>query len=440
VPSHDVKVARQGSRASLFSATGAIALWTVGRLVMLHVFIQPSSSYIIGDVQYYLWWMSSGQPDSSVLPEYPLPVAWFMRTLYWAGGDAYFPIAFSTAMLLLDAILAVAMWHDGHRTGALWWIVLAPFLGPIMWNRFDMVPAICVGLAALWYRRHPAACGVMIALGAATKLWPALLILPMISRHKAAVRRLVAFAITGFGFALASLLAGGWERLISPLTWQSDRGLQIESVPATIPMLHYFRNSHGDHTVKMSKYNAYEIFGPSVAGWQSISSVLMVFAVALAVGLAVVSWHRNGLDHRTAVIADLTIIGALIIANKTLSPQYFVWWAAPIAMILDHVSAETTADASVNHDALSWARTWCWTVAALMAVTAFMTQQEYPLHYSKILSGSSSTGWLLISRNVLVFMTFAACIATLVASLRVHVPAQPTVTQTGPRHTMSSQR
>ena len=40
---------------------------------------------------------------------------WFMRTLYWAGGDAYFPMVFSTTMLLLDAILAVAMWHDGHR-------------------------------------------------------------------------------------------------------------------------------------------------------------------------------------------------------------------------------------------------------------------------------------------------------------------------------------
>ena len=205
MPFRDAKTARQGSRAALFSAAGAIVLWTVGRLVMLHVFIQPSSNYITGDLRYYLWWMSSGQPDSSVLPEYPLPVAWFMRTLYWAGGDTYFPMAFSMTMLLLDAILAVAMWHDGHRAGALWWIVLVPFLGPIMWNRFDMVPAVCMGLAALWYRRHPAACGAMIALGAATKLWPALLILPMISRHRAAVRRLIAFTITAVSYTHLTL-------------------------------------------------------------------------------------------------------------------------------------------------------------------------------------------------------------------------------------------
>ena len=197
-------------------------------------------------------------------------------------------------------------------------------------------------------------------------------------------------------------------------------------------MIHYFRNPHGDHTVRMSSYNAYEVFGPSVAGWQLVSTGLMVFAIALAIGLAVVSWRRNGLDHRTAVIADLVIIGALIMANKTLSPQYFVWWAAPTAMILDRVSAEARAPG--DPDALSWARTWCWIVAALMAITAFMTQQVYPLHYPKILEGSSSIGWLLISRNVLVVMTFAACIATLVASLRMHLPAQPTATLGRPRH------
>mgnify|MGYP007008112479 FL=1 len=252
------------------------------------------------------------------------------------------------------------------------------------------------------------------------------------------MRRLIAFTITGFGLALASLLAGGWERLVSPLTWQSGRGLQIESVPATIPMLHYFRNPHGDHTVRMSSYNAYEIFGPSVASWKSVSTGLMVLAVALAIGLAVVSWHRNGLDHRTAVMADLVIIGALIVANKTLSPQYFIWWAAPTAMILDRVSAE--AKDPGDSDALSWARTWCWIVAVLMAVTTFMTQQVYPLHYQKILGGSSSTGWLLVSRNMLVVMTFAACIATLVASLRMHVPAQPTVTPARPRHAALNER
>ncbi|QRH11222.1 glycosyltransferase family 87 protein [Cutibacterium avidum] len=409
---------------------------------MLHVFIKPSSNYITGDVQYYLWWMQGGQPDPVVLPEYPLPVVWFLRALHWSAGDSYFIPAFATTMLLLDALLAVAMWIHGHRAGALWWIVLVPFLGPIMWNRFDMVPAVCMGLAALWYRRHQAACGVMIALGAAVKLWPALLILPMISRHKAAIRRLIAFGATGVALALASLLDGGWGRLVSPLTWQSGRGLQVESVPATVPVYQHFKNPDGGYKVEMSKYNAFEIFGPGASTWQSLSTILMALTVALAIGVALLSWRRNGLDHRSAVLADLVIIGALIIANKTLSPQYFVWWAAPAAMVLDRVSGENTSENPPNPNTLSWAQTWCWTAAMFLLITAFLTQQVYPLNYPGIIGSPPSriSTSLLVSRNAMTIVTFVACVVAFVASLRMHRPAQPTSAPTKPVHATLDER
>ncbi|EGY76737.1 brp/Blh family beta-carotene 15,15'-monooxygenase [Cutibacterium avidum ATCC 25577] len=438
----DTESPRQRSRAALFSGAGAIMLWVVGRMTMLHVFIKPSSNYITGDVQYYLWWMQGGQPDPVVLPEYPLPVVWFLRALHWSAGDSYFIPAFATTMLLLDALLAVAMWIHGHRAGALWWIVLVPFLGPIMWNRFDMVPAVCMGLAALWYRRHQAACGVMIALGAAVKLWPALLILPMISRHKAAIRRLIAFGATGVALALASLLDGGWGRLVSPLTWQSGRGLQVESVPATVPVYQHFKNPDGGYKVEMSKYNAFEIFGPGASTWQSLSTILMALTVALAIGVALLSWRRNGLDHRSAVLADLVIIGALIIANKTLSPQYFVWWAAPAAMVLDRVSGENTSENPPNPNTLSWAQTWCWTAAMFLLITAFLTQQVYPLNYPGIIGSPPSriSTSLLVSRNAMTIVTFVACVVAFVASLRMHRPAQPTSAPTKPVHATLDER
>ena len=417
-------------------------LWVVGRMTMLHVFIKPSSNYITGDVQYYLWWMQGGQPDPVVLPEYPLPVVGSLRALHGSAGDSYFIPAFATTMLLLDALLAVAMWIHGHRAGALWWIVLVPFLGPIMWNRFDMVPAVCMGLAALWYRRHQAACGVMIALGAAVKLWPALLILPMISRHKAAIRRLIAFGATGVALALASLLDGGWGRLVSPLTWQSGRGLQVESVPATVPVYQHFKNPDGGYKVEMSKYNAFEIFGPGASTWQSLSTILMALTVALAIGVALLSWRRNGLDHRSAVLADLVIIGALIIANKTLSPQYFVWWAAPAAMVLDRVSGDNTSENPPNPNTLSWAQTWCWTAAMFLLITAFLTQQVYPLNYPGIIGSPPSriSTSLLVSRNAMTIVTFVACVVAFVASLRMHRPAQPTSAPTKPVHATLDER
>ena len=101
-----------------------------------------------------------------------------------------------------------------------------------------------------------------IAFGAALKLWPALLVLPLLGVGRRGTRVAAGFGITGGGLALASLLIGGWERLVSPLTWQSNRGLQIESVPAT-PLMWLRAASEGrGWTVGLSRYNAYEISGP----------------------------------------------------------------------------------------------------------------------------------------------------------------------------------
>lgn len=421
---------RQRDRRNFLMTSGLVVLWCFSRLLMLRVFILPNASFITGDVKYYQWWMASGLPDTSVLREYPLPVVWSMRILYWAGGDSYFLPAFATTMLLLDALFTIVIWHDGHRRGALWWTLFVPLLGPLMWNRFDMVPAVCMGLAALWYRRHPAASGVMVALGAAVKLWPALLILPMLSRRRASIRRLVSFAITGGALALASLFASGWDRLVSPLTWQSDRGLQIEAVPATVPMARRSLVPSSGLTVEFSKFNAYEIFGPGVSTWQTISSSLMYLAVLTAVLLGILAWRRGGLDHRSAVLAGLVIIGALIVANKTLSPQYFVWWAAPVAMILDPVSAETLNPS--DDAALRRTRTWCLVVAGLVLVVAALTQYIYPLHYSAII-GTPPRSWgvsLLCCRNGMAVVTLCCCILALRSSLHMHRPAQPVVIDT----------
>ena len=65
-------------------------------------------------------------------------------------------------------------------------------------------------------------------------------------------------------FYLRATARFGWTRSISPVTWQSDRGLQIESIVATVPMIrHAFISPDLFHT-ELSQYNAWEIFGPGV--------------------------------------------------------------------------------------------------------------------------------------------------------------------------------
>ena len=96
-----------------------------------------------------------------------------------------------------------------------------------------MVPAVLAGGALLAARRRPWLTGALTGLGAAIKLWPALLAGAFAVRRRGRGPMLGAFVGVGFGLAALSLAAGGASRLFSPLTWQSGRGLQIESVWAT---------------------------------------------------------------------------------------------------------------------------------------------------------------------------------------------------------------
>lgn len=417
---HPVKQSVNRARAQFLAGSAVTALWIITRLLMLRMFTLPNSSYITGDVKYYRWWLTSSRmPIEQVMREYPVPVVWGMKVLAWASDSAqesYFIPLFAATMIAVDAVMTMSLWHSGHRVGTVWWILFVMAMGPLMWFRFDMVPAVCIGLAVLWFHRHPGACGVAVAVGAAIKLWPALLILPMIGRSRLAVRRLVTFAVTGGGLALASLLLTGWTRTVSPLSWQSDRGLQVEAVPATIPMIRHALSHGAQYLVGMSPFNAYEISGPGVDTWVAVSSVLMMIAVAAAAMIGWLTWRRGGLGHRQAILAATVIIGALIVSNKTLSPQYFVWWGAPVAVMLDRLPGESDrpgrAPARLGPLTLM--------IAGALFVTAVLTQCIYPLSYGQIIS-PVPTSWgilLLTTRNAMSILTLGLCVWALVVSLR----------------------
>ena len=101
--------------------------------------------------------------------------------------------------------------------------------------------------------------------------------------------------MVGVGLALVSLIFGGWTRLVSPLTWQSGRGLQIESIWATPLMIGRALDAQ-TWVVGMSKFQAYEIFGPGVSVLLTLSTVATVLGFAAIVGLSVRGFRRR---HRT---------------------------------------------------------------------------------------------------------------------------------------------
>ncbi len=176
----------------------------------------------------------------------------------------------------------------------------------------------------------------------------------------------------GFGLAGISLLAGGWTRLVSPLTWQSGRGLQVESIWATPLML--ARAFAPGWRVDMSRFQAYEIFGPGVAVWLLVSNVATVLGLIALLLLWIRAYRSPQISPVAVGLLVLATVAIMTVTNKTLSPQYLLWMGGPMAaLLLLRSSASQPERAGVKR------------LAVQLLLLALLTQFVYPLLYDGLL-------------------------------------------------------
>ena len=383
--------------------------WLITRLLML-VILASFESFVVGDVYYYhrkINALFSAGLDRT-LYEYPTPVVWILWLPYGAslGNRVGYLVAFIIFMLALDALFTYALWRSAgqrHGTAIDFWLIFVPLIGPLSYLRFDMLPAVLAGGALLAARRKPWVTGALTGLGAAIKLWPALLIGAFMSYRADRRPAGIAFVVVGFGLALISLIFGGWLRLISPLTWQSDRGLQIESIWATPLML--ARAVKPDYwTVDMSRYQAYEIFGSGVEAWVMISNIATLFGLALIILVTIRAFRYDGSTPVAIGFVIVAIVAIMTITNKTLSPQYLLWLGGPMAALL-----------AFRPQALAGEQPAINRMAGQLLILALLTQLVYPLLYDSYL-GLEGHAMIIIAtivtaiRNLaLVAFTLEAC-------------------------------
>ena len=353
--------------------------WLITRLLML-VILASFESFVVGDVYYYhrkINALFSAGLDRT-LYEYPTPVVWILWLPYGAslGNRVGYLVAFIIFMLVLDALFTYALWRSAgqrHGTAIDFWLIFVPLIGPLSYLRFDMLPAVLAGGALLAARHKPWVTGALTGLGAAIKLWPALLIGAFMSYRADRRPAGIAFVVVGFGLALISLIFGGWLRLISPLTWQSDRGLQIESIWATPLML--ARAVKPDYwTVDMSRYQAYEIFGSGVEAWVMISNIATLFGLALIILLTIRAFRYDGSTPVAIGFVIVAIVAIMTITNKTLSPQYLLWLGGPMAALL-----------AFRPQALAGEQPAINRMAGQLLILALLTQLVYPMLYDSYL-------------------------------------------------------
>jgi hypothetical protein len=386
--------------------------WLVSRVLTFLILIPENN--ILGDVRYYarqLEALAGATPVTEVLREYPAPSLAVFAPPWWASASSRttYLTLFVLLMVAIDAAFTAALWRSSGRRptpGVRVWLVLVPCLGPLTFTRFDLVSAALAGAALLALAaRRPLGAGLLAAAGAAVKLWPAALAPALLLHRDRPARVLAGFAGLGAVAVAATLTGGGTARLLSPLTWQGDRGLQIETIWA-VPLLWGRAFSPQTWSTPYTRFFAFQVEGPGAAALTTLSTV----ATAAALGLLCWLWWRAA---RTGTPASLVLVGLLglaaacllILPNKTLSPQYLLWIGGLLAALGAVVPDEPLLPR----------------LNLLVVVTCVLTQVLYPLGYG-MLTGphwSNALGAaLLTARNGLLIAITVLVVARVVRLTR----------------------
>ena len=195
-----------------------------------------------------------------------------------------------------------------------------PFYNLIM-ARYDAVVTLTLAVSTLCVAlggRYVLIAYASLGFGAAAKLIPALATLPLATLRKGAARGYAAFfAVLLLFFAPPLMLAS--EGLIKSFVYQADRGLQVESLAASV-LLKLGRVSRIGFG-----HGAYEVRGSDV---EFVSSLSFPITAVLLVITALVMYreYRLGylkLEQYPRYAAALIL--AYMLGSRVLSPQFMLW-------------------------------------------------------------------------------------------------------------------
>lgn len=381
------------SRAGWF--LGLATVWFTMKVASVWAWVQQPDAW--GDTWYYFQSAEralAGAGLGGVLREYPTPAAALLVSPYALG--AHDIERYREAIIVMTSVvdgafaLLLARLAGPLAVGA--WIVLTTLLGQLPLLRFDVLPAVAAGAAVLLLARgRPATASVLTALGTGLKVWPVLLAPLSVADARNRLRPLLAFVASGAALVALSLPAGGIDRLFSPLDYQRDRGLQIESVAATWPMVRWAAGDPGLR-VWYGPYYAYEVDGPLADTWIRVSDAAGLVALVGCLVLLVV-WFRAGRPAAAVPYLALSLIAAFVVTSRALSPQYLLWLAAPVAALVG--LGLLTVD--------RWQQVSAVVTFVAVAGLCLLTTGIYPVHYAGVTVASDDTPravLLLVARNI----------------------------------------
>lgn len=336
--------------------------------------------------------MRGGIPYRDFFIEYPPGslLAFIPPALFSDGRPAFIDFFSAEMALILVAALVLVSLTARRLTGPHTWPMPAVtftagalLLYPVAATRYDPVVTLALAVAALGAAlggRYLILAYASLGFGGAAKLVPALAVLPLVLVRRGAGRGLaVFFAVLGLFFLPA--LALGREKFVESFAYHVDRGLQVESVAASVLM------ATGRVEGVVFEFGAFEARGPVTE--IAANASLPITAVLLAITVLVMyrQLRRRGTEGLHFPRCAAALILAFMLGSKVLSPQY-VLWLLPLVPL----SAGGLAGAGLSVIFLSA----CWA-----------TTQVFPTHYDDLLNLRAPGPGLLLMRNALLATLWA---------------------------------
>jgi hypothetical protein len=316
----------------------------------------------------------------AALPALLLPayMSWSYATSFAAlmgvcGGGC---IAAAASALRAVGAGAVRTWASLLAIG------MSPLLlGSLFDTRFDLWPTLLAFLALVAIvRQRPVVSGLLLGLGFAAKLWPAVL-LPIAVAHlwrergqRSALAVAAAFVVVAaVCFLPFAVLGPGGLRAMFAV--QLDRPLQVESLGAAVLMA-------GEHLgmrplATIGSHGGQALSGRGAGLAADLSTVLEIVSV-LAVW--VVFARRRNADGESTLRAAAAAMAALVAFDKVLSPQYLIW-LVPFVLLVRGGRG--------------------FVAGALMLLALGLTQTWFPWHYWRLATDHAAPwSWYLLARNL----------------------------------------
>lgn len=404
------------------AAEHPIALWAAFVLVhfVLGMIGLYHPSYPLGDVTFvYRYWVEYGLSADiwvgiDTVWVYPIVALLPMLAADVFGPDFYASTWLSLVMLVDAVAFAVVIGasRDRRRSAiAWWWLAFLLLLGPVALGRVDSFTVPIAMMGMLLIAHAPRLATVLITIAAWIKVWPAALVAAAVIALRQRGSIVVAAVVTSAAIAIVALLLGSGFNVLSFITQQTGRGLQVEAPIGTFWMWDAYahRNVGGGTYIAFDQaILTYQLYGAGVQTAAAITTPLLTVATACLLVLGVVAMRRGVSGTRLLPPLALAVTTALILFNKVGSPQFVGWLAVPIVFGL--VMSRTEGGASFR------------VPAVLGLVIAGLTQVFYPYAYDQLLGLNFTLLVALTARNILYVALLAWAVVALVGLVRDRQP------------------